>query len=119
MLHLYDTFYTYMLLYYSNNRLASQYDTIKLLRPTRKRLDDLKRSMGYPSYSQIITALVERQKTKEDTINEIRKELAEEASKAFASLFYDLILNLAKEVQKPMTEITLIDLYDIMQKKRQ
>jgi hypothetical protein len=42
--------------------VTTEYDTIKILRPTRRQLDDLKRSMGFPSYSQVITTLVERQK---------------------------------------------------------
>jgi predicted CopG family antitoxin len=94
-----------------------QYDTIKIRRPTRQQLDELKTSMGYPSYSQIISALVERQKAKDETIEQLRKELGEEAGKIFARMFYELLFSLATETNKPIPQITLTDLFQVIQKK--
>ncbi len=101
----------------TNYYMATEYDTIKLVRPTRLELDKLKKSMGLPSYSQTISALVEHQKVKEEIINEIKKDLAEESTKIIANLFYRFALDIMKDIKKPPAETTLLDLINIITKK--
>lgn len=73
--------------------------------------------MWYPSYSQIVSALVERQKSKDETIEQLRKELGEEAGKLFARMFYELLFSIVTETNKPIPQITLTDLFRVIQKK--
>lgn len=95
--------------------VTTEYDTIKILRPTRRQLDDLKRSMGFPSYSQVITTLVERQKTKEDVVEQLSKDLAEESSKVFIQLLYQFMFSIASQIPKPLAEITLAEIFKVIQ----
>jgi hypothetical protein len=97
--------------------MASEYEVIKIVKPTKLELDRIKKDMGLPSYSQVITTLVEHQKAREELKQELLEYLIQESSKVFGTYFYQLLFNLAKQIPKPMSEITLNDLSEVMQKK--
>jgi hypothetical protein len=90
--------------------MSVAYETIKVLKTTKNELDRYKRANNYPSYSQAITVLVERNKAKGEVMNEISKEIAEEASKVVARLFYEFVFDVAKKTNKPFSSITLDDI---------
>lgn len=96
--------------------MASTYDTIKVLRPTRLELDKIKKSHGLPSYNQVISMLVERKNSKDEVVNEISKDLAKISSEVFATLLLQFIFEMAKKVDKPLSEITINDLLEIVKK---
>lgn len=60
---------------------------------------------------------MERQKSKDETIEQLRKELGEEAGKLFARMFYELLFSIVTETNKPIPQITLTDLFRVIQKK--
>ncbi|MFY9869360.1 MAG: hypothetical protein WAK17_06545 [Candidatus Nitrosopolaris sp.] len=90
-----------------------QYDTIRVRRQTREQLDTLKKSMGYPSYSQLLSSLVETQKARDDMIDQLKKEVSQ-----VTYTFYDLLIQMAADIDKPMSEIRLNEVFQLMQKKR-
>jgi hypothetical protein len=96
--------------------MASTYDTIKVLHPTRLELDKIKKSHGLPSYNQVITMLVERKSSKDEVVNEISKDLAKISSEVFGTLLLQFIFEMAKKVNKPLSEITVNDLLEIAKK---
>jgi hypothetical protein len=61
--------------------LVVEYDTVKVSRVVKEDLDRIKIEMGLPSSSQTVTALIQRHKTKQEIISEIKKDLAEESTK--------------------------------------
>lgn len=74
------------------------------------KLDRFKRANNYPSYSQAVTILVERQGAKTEATEEVSKKVAEEASKVFARLLYELAFGIARKTNKPIRDITLDDI---------
>ncbi|MGA8081168.1 MAG: hypothetical protein WB988_04845 [Candidatus Nitrosopolaris sp.] len=90
-----------------------QYDTIRVRRQTREQLDTLKKSMGYPSYSQLLSSLVETQKARDDMIDQLKKEVSQ-----VTYTFYDILIQMAADIDKPMSEIRLNEVFQLMQKKR-
>lgn len=52
----------------------------------------------------------------DETIEKLRKELGEEAGKIFVRQFYELLISLATETNKPMQQITLTELFRATQK---
>jgi hypothetical protein len=94
--------------------LAIEYDTVKVSRVVKADLDRIKIEMGLPSSSQTITALIQRHTTKQEIISEIKKDLAEESSKIITNQFYRKIFDMFKHKDKPASQITLMDLIDIL-----
>lgn len=88
------------------------YNTIKILETTKEELDRFKRANNLPSYSQAVTILVERQSVREQAIEEIGKVVAQETSKVMAKTLYEMLLQVAKGSNKPITSITLADIFD-------
>lgn len=97
--------------------MTTEYSVVKIPNSTRLELDRIKKSNGLPSYSQVITMLTERQKAKEEIINEVTKGLAEQSIKILLTLSYQLMLGMAKDIQKPLHQITLEDMYNSIQKR--
>jgi predicted CopG family antitoxin len=95
-----------------------EYDTIKIRKPARQQLDSMKRSMGYPSYSQIISALLERQSYKDEIINELKSELVEEASKILIDKLFNILMQLIFEINKPPQDITVKELFTALEKRK-
>ena len=56
---------------------------------------------GFLSYSQVITTLAERQKTKEDLVELLSKDLAVESCKIVTQLLYQFMISMATEIHKP------------------
>ncbi len=92
----------------------TEYETVKVSGVVKADLDRIKIELGLPSSSQTVTALIQRHKTKREIIDEIKKDLAEEASKIITTQFYRKIFEIFKQIDKPASEITLIDLIDIL-----
>ena len=98
--------------------MTAEYETIKVLRSTKDELDRFKRDNDLPSLSQAVTVLVERQKGRQQVMDEMSNKIAEEGSKIIAKLFYELAFDIAKNTNKPITSITLDDMVEAMKKSR-
>jgi hypothetical protein len=93
------------------------YDSIKVAHPVRLELDKIKIEMGLTSCGQTVTALIQRHKTKQEIISEIKKDLAEESTKIITTQFYRKIIDIFKHIDKHPSQITLADLMDMIVKK--
>ncbi len=92
----------------------TEYETVKVSRVVKADLDRIKIEMGLPSSSQTVTTLIQQYKTKREIIDEIKKDLVEEASKIIIMQFYHKIFEILGQINKPASEITLFDLVDIL-----
>lgn len=97
--------------------MTAEYETIKVLRATKDQLDMFKRANDLPSLSQAVTVLVERQKGRQEVMDEMTKKIAEEGSKVIVKMFYELALEIASKTSKPFTAITLDDMVNVVKSR--
>lgn len=60
--------------------------------------------------------LVERKNSKDEVMNEVSKDLAKISSEVFSMLLLKFIFEMAKNVNKPLSEITINDLMNSVKK---
>ena len=51
-------------------------------------------------------------------IEHLSKDLAEESSKMFVPLLYQLMLSMATDIPKPLSQITLAEIFNFMQSEK-
>jgi Arc/MetJ-type ribon-helix-helix transcriptional regulator len=89
----------------------SEYSTIQVPKSTKDKIEEYRRRFGYPSYSQAVTALVERHDVAEDIkktlVEEMRKEITKEAINVITNQFYRLLIDVAGKVDKPISKLTV------------
>lgn len=92
----------------------SEYSTIQVPKSTKDKIEEYRRRYGYPSYSQAVTALVERHDIAEDIkktlVEEMRKEITKEAMDVISAQFYKLLFEVAGNLNKPISTATIDDL---------
>jgi len=91
----------------------SEYSTIQVPKSTKDKIEEYRRKYGYPSYSQAVTALVERHDIAEDIKNtlveEMRKEITKEAIGEITNQFYRLLFDVVGKLNKPISQTTIDD----------
>jgi len=84
----------------------TEYSTIQVPKTTKLKIEDFRRRHGYPSYSQAVTALVERvdvaEDVKEALLKGVKEALIEEATRTIARLFYEIMIDILKRADKPV-----------------
>jgi len=68
---------------------SKEYRTFKVPKATMKKIEEFKRRNGYPSYSQAVTALVERYATTEELLAHLRGTLREVIKQALLDEFVE------------------------------
>lgn len=92
----------------------TEYSSIMVPKSTKDKIEKYRKRYGLPSYSQAVTALVERVDIAEDIkktlVEEVRKEITKEAIDVISSQFYRLLFEIAGNLNKPISTATIDDL---------
>ena len=82
---------------------ATRYETIyaRVPKPTKQKIESIRKKNGYPSVSQTINAIVENAGNNEAVLDEVVKALAE----------------IKESSNKPLRDLTLAELFDALQKR--
>lgn len=96
----------------------TEYSTIQIPKITKLKIEDFKKRHGYPSYSQAVTALVERGDVSDDIkatlVEELRKTLSEEAGIIIIRTMYQLFIDILRKSDKPLSEMNLGKVIELM-----
>ena len=96
----------------------TEYSTIQIPKITKLKIENFKKRHGYPSYSQAVTALVERGDVSDDIkatlVEELRRTLSEEAGTIMLKSMYQLFFDVLRRSNKPLSKMTLGNVIDIM-----